>query len=270
MFEVRNDHVTTSLSFTVDPYPSIRYLDDAQPRLVVERGFRHIDLVTFLDGSPIRFHFSDGSLVEGSQLFEAPEEDAIFFDADVSMHVIDWDTAKVEISKEFGPATPPKVSIHHWLESVLLTGQDEIVFYDHRSGECADFLTVRVGDDGTPEVSLYHCKSAGGAPSGGRVADLYEVCGQSIKSAKWRHKRELVRQVEKRLGTGSRFVKGDLAAFMQIVAAHPRHELPLQVYIVQPGVSKADLQPKLAALLATTSRGLVAVGSERVAVMCST
>src|SRR5690606_20202588 len=56
------------------------------------------------------------------------------------------------------------------------------LFYDHRSGEAADYIAVTVAPDGEVDIALYHCKGAGGAPSGGRVGDVYEVAGQLVKS----------------------------------------------------------------------------------------
>ena len=60
-----------------------------------------------------------------------------------------------------------------------------VVFWDHGSGEAADFIVLRPVADGGVSVILYHCKSAGGAEPGNRVGDVYEVCAQAVKSIIW-------------------------------------------------------------------------------------
>ena len=65
----------------------------------------------------------------------------------------------------------------------------QIIFDDDSSGEIADIVAIRVaGGMGSPsgiEVDLYHCKFSGAAAAGGRIGDLYEVCGQAQKSVTW-------------------------------------------------------------------------------------
>lgn len=216
----------------------------------------------------MRFHLADGSLLEGCQLFEASVEDA-FYDTDLLMQAVDWDAAGVDIQREFGACSPPFCSIQDWLRDKLVASEELVVFYDHRSGECADYLTVGVNEDGRPAIRLYHCKGAGGAASGDRVGDLYEVCGQATKSVQWRSKKRLISHVKHRLNTGSLFHKGNLGTFLEVIEPYPRLELSLEIYAVQPGVSKSRLSAKMATLLATTSRGLVSVGCQRLRVICS-
>jgi hypothetical protein len=151
----------------------------------------------------------------------------------------------------------------------LVASDALVVFYDHRSGECADYLTVSVDAEGELLVRLYHGKGAGGPAPGDRVDDLYEVCGQATKCVQWRSKKRLVSHVKTRLRTGSCFQKGDLPSFLTLVEPYIRYQFSLEVYAMQPGVSKSQLSPKMATLLATTNRGLVSVGCQRLRVICS-
>ncbi|MCP5699382.1 hypothetical protein NL355_27320, partial [Klebsiella pneumoniae] len=76
-----------------------------------------------------------------------------------------------------------KRTVQEHLEHYLLGLPNVFVlFYDHRSGEAADYIAVTVGANGVVDITLFHCKGAGGAPSGGRVDDVYEVAGQLVKS----------------------------------------------------------------------------------------
>ena len=61
---------------------------------------------------------------------------------------------------------------------------NQIVFDDDDSGEAADIVEIsEIGDEIV--IGLYHCKFSGGATPAQRVKDLYEVCGQAVRSMKW-------------------------------------------------------------------------------------
>ena len=188
--DVQGEDASTRLEAVLHPYPAARYIDATQPRWFIERGFSKMDLAEYLTHNPLRFYFADGSLLETCQLFEAVAEEEPF-DAKKLIEGMDWDAFGVDIEREYGECNSPKCSIHEWLREHLVSGDAEIVFYDHRSGECADFMTVVRSPEGEPVISLYHCKGSGGSKPGDRVDDLFEVCGQAIKSTKWRNKRRL-------------------------------------------------------------------------------
>jgi len=260
---------STCLAFSISPTPTIQYLDEVQPQWQIVLNHRSIDLADYLNANPLRFHLADGSLLEGGQVFEPPiPEEDIPFDVQSLMQGINWDAANVDIEKEC-VCDPPSRSIHDWLKDELLAGNAQVVFYDHRSGECADYLTVTADGEGVPAIRLYHCKGSGGASSGDRADDLFEVLGQATKSALWCGKKRLIQKVKKRARDGSVFYKGDIDVFLGLVESHVRSELVLEIFIVQPGVSKENLSPKMASLLSTTSKGLVSAGCLRLKVICS-
>lgn len=78
-----------------------------------------------------------------------------------------------------------------------------------------------------------------------------------------------MKQVKSRIKTGSIFYKGDFKKLQDFVESSPRYEFPLQIYIVQPGLSISQLSAKSSTLLATASRGLVANGCKRLQVICA-
>ncbi|MDJ1470263.1 DEAD/DEAH box helicase [Xanthocytophaga flava] len=258
----------TQLRFELTPFPSVNYVDDSQPRWLVEKGGRQYDLIKYLSEYPFRFYLADGSLLEGCQLFKAPEETLSAFDSAELMEAVDWQLSQVDPRKEFGACAPPLRSVHDWLAERLENQNPEIIFYDHRPGECADYLIVELDAQGSILVSLYHCKKAGGDPSGERDEDLFDVCGQVAKSARWRNKKSLLKQVKDRYKTGSIFLKGDTKTFIDLMESVPHYEIPLQIYIVQPGLSISMLSAKSSNLLATTSQGLVANGCRKLKVIC--
>lgn len=259
---------STQLLFQLAPFPILTYRDEHQPRWYVDRRGRSYDLADYLSETPLRFYLEDGSLLEGCQLFQTPVEDAPFEAAEL-MEAVDWTANNVNPYREFGVCEPPLRSVHEWLGERLNNSRAEIVFYDHRPGECADYLTAEIDEEGELQTCLYHCKGAGGAPSGNRDSDLFEVCGQVTKSVRWRNKKALIKQVRSRLRTGSIFIKGDIQTFLNLIETSTHYDLPLKIYIVQPGLSIEQLSAKSSTLLATASRGIVAHGCQRLHIICA-
>lgn len=61
----------------------------------------------------------------------------------------------------------------------------DVLIDDDRSGEAADLVGIRV-DGGDLHVTLVHCKYSSKPDAGSRLKDLYEVCGQAMRGARWR------------------------------------------------------------------------------------
>jgi hypothetical protein len=67
-------------------------------------------------------------------------------------------------------------------------------------------------------LDLYHCKGSGGPRPGDRISDVYEVCGQVVKSFNLiDNEADLIKHVRRRVRSGSRFVKGDLPLFERLL-----------------------------------------------------
>jgi hypothetical protein len=127
------------------------------------------------------------------------------------------------------------------------------LFYDHRSGEAADYIAVTVSPQDEVEIAFYHCKGAGGAPSGGRVGDVYEVAGQLVKSVYYCDVPTLLNHMESRMHgrhtSPSIFVCGDLATLKQLLYSKPATMLSFTVVGVQPGISRRQVDSHLADLM---------------------
>jgi hypothetical protein len=121
-------------------------------------------------------------------------------------------------------------------------------------GEAADIVTIRlVGDTATPsciDVEFYHCKYSQEDTPGQRIKDLYEVCGQAQKSIVWMSSPEkrtdlfthLLRCEARRQEAcaSSRYEIGDGELLQTIREMSRLCPVSLKIYIVQPGVSKAN------------------------------
>ncbi len=269
--------VNTRLVLRLDPVPSLGYESPESPRIVVRKGLQSRDLLEELTEDHIRFHFADGSVLQGVELFRRPDDEAGLFDVAGSSTEFDWEALNVDPCREFEPGDDPsgppagggRVSIHHWLRGRLVESDAEFVVYDHRSGECADFVTLRDRGTGSTAVTLYHCKGAGGPRPGDRESDAVNVCGQSMKSAKFRNRRLLLKHLKRRLRSRSQLLKGDLGELIALLEADPSHEISLSIFVVQPGFPLGTLSDKLGRLLGTTNQGIVAQGCQPLHVYAS-
>lgn len=184
-----------------------------------------------------------------------------------------WEALGIDVANECGSSGPGGLSIHAGLERELLAKSTaEVIYYDHGSGEMADFVEVSSdasGRDGDTVVRLYHCKGTKSARAGGRVADAYEVCGQAAKSMARASRESLLQSMKRRLSRKrpSRFVRGAVSDAERLLGRGRR--VVLEVVVVQPGFSKAKLNGNLGLLLAAADEFLVTGPCRRLSVLGS-
>ena len=212
-----------------------------------------IDLGVWLSLHPPAFFAADKSSFQGINAFPPPAIVAMRL-ADGDAEAIEW--ADCEIGVEFDRADVGRVTVHHHLEG-RLQGQAglEALIYDHRTGEAADFIAITREPEDRFRVSLYHCKGAGGEPSGTRVNDVYEVTCQLLKSVAYCDAEVLATHIEHRINVGrhrrpSRFIVGDMDRVRAILLNHPTDKIEFVIYGVQPGISKGAIDEHLADLMA--------------------
>lgn len=256
-----------------------RFTQAGGPQLDVRRGRTIEPLADFFTEYPPIVWFSDGSSLEGCEYVELPSITFQPFSPD-RLTILDW--AGVEINRESqGESRRAGTVQHRVIELLQADSTYEVIFDDDGAGEAADVVAVRLlenGERSTIEVELYHCKFAGGAP-GGRVDDLYVVCGQAQRSTSWlaNHERrtELFTHLLKRdatrtsSGRSTRFERGDISALMQIRDMSRRCEVRFRVIVVQPGLSAAMATRSQLTLLAVTERYLSDTYEIPLRVMCS-
>jgi len=212
-----------------------------------------VPLAAWLSLHPPVFYGGDKSSFQGVNLMKPPTL-TIAALRDEDTVAIDWSGCAIEVEFE-GNKAAGKLTVHQHLERHLMAVPGlEVLIYDHRSGEAADFIAVIAQDDGRATVSLYHCKGAGGAPSGGRVGDVYEVAGQLLKSIAYCDAAVIVSHVEHRISPDrhknpSRFLVGDFAKLQARLTATPADKLNFEIHGVQPGISKRAVDEHLADLM---------------------
>lgn len=119
----------------------------------------------------------------------------------------------------------------------------ELVIDDDGAGEIADLVLMRREDERLI-ICLAHCKFSSQPQPGARVADLYELCGQAQKSARWRHHnsllfRHLLRRERKRSQKYGRcgLMTGTGETIYRLEEVAPLLRPDLHVVIAKPGLS---------------------------------
>jgi hypothetical protein len=141
-------------------------------------------------------------------------------------------------------------SIHSYLHDELSRQSYDLVFYDDGSGEVADYVTVEETSDEVRFV-FYHAKASHGEKAGERVADVYEVCGQAVKSIRWTlSARTLVQRLLSRSKDreSERMVVGTRNNLKDLLESIARKKIAFEIVIVQPGISKSTMGPDNIAL----------------------
>lgn len=221
-------------------------------------------LADWLSEYPPIFYATDKSSFEGLNKIAAPLLRSLAL-APGDAESIDWTGCAIEV--EFLPNNQEprtlarraelngQATVQEHLEQYLLTLPDlRCLYYDHRSGEAADYICVTVNAAHEVNVTLYHCKGAGGPANGGRVGDVYEVAGQLVKSAYFCNVATLLHHMEDRMHrrhtSPSYFVSGDRDETYELLRSTPATALTFTVVGVQPGIRRTMVDERMSDLMA--------------------
>jgi hypothetical protein len=255
--------------FKADDVPNYRFVvrDSRAVTVRIGGGAGQLGLADFFYDNPPTIWFADGSSLEGNQHVELKRTYPPYAAAKIDA----WDWSGVDIRKESQGEAKEQDSIQAKVIRELLARDFHLIFDDDASGEAADIVSVRlVGDAAVPtriDVEFYHCKYSRGATAGRRIEDLYEVCGQAQKSIAWRYSPEkqadlfthLLRREARRVEVSapSRFEKGDWELLETIREMSRLCPVSLQIFVVQPGLSKANATRDQLELLSVTENYLM-------------
>ncbi len=263
------EQVTLELEyFTVGAASDYRFVVLGDAGAQIKRGTRGEErsLADFFYYNPPKIWFADGSSLEGNQYIELKNIPAPY-----DVRLIDvWNWEGVDITKESQGLHRRPDSIQARVIRELMFLDFNIVFDDDNSGEIADIVAIRVvGGMASPssiEVALYHCKFSVAAVPGGRIGDLYEVCGQAQKSIAWLFSEgkkydlftHLMRREKARTHADlpTRFERGNMEILQAIREISQMFPILMKISIVQPGVSVANISLDQLRLLGVTENYL--------------
>lgn len=142
-------------------------------------------LSTWLNNHKPTLLLSGDRLITGDDRLLAPRTELPPYPRD-NLRSLDWAAGGVNIAVESqGPARRAD-SIQAFMARYLGENQTfDVLIDDDRSGEAADLVGIRV-DGGDLHVTLVHCKYSSKPDAGSRLKDLYDVCGQAMRGARWR------------------------------------------------------------------------------------
>ncbi|GJE41131.1 DEAD/DEAH box helicase [Methylobacterium soli] len=255
----------TKIVFSLDQDAHFSYASGDDPTVELSWGRNSEDLTDYLNDNPLHLMLDDWSRLCGEEHFASPRGDVIPFDAS-RIKAIDWIAEGIDINLEFAKDAAQPTSIQGYLTRALNVAEHDVVYWDHGSGETADFVTIARTTDGGVGVTFYHCKGSSGSAAGNRVDDVYEVCGQAVKGIIWCDLERLIERLSARFarGTGmAQFIRGDEAAMRALSSARP---VRFEMVIVQPGISQKDLEQKLGEVLAAADAHLVRAGHSELGV----
>ena len=269
-FAVANDRARAELEleiYPVDETSDFRFklLGDTPAHIV--RGDTAIPAAEFFTENPPRVWLADGASLDGNE--HTPLK-TVLPPYSKEKLVDDWDWTGINIRKESQGEAKEEDSVQAAVIARLKTGAYHLIFDDDGSGEAADVVAVTVvGPFDAPEridVELYHCKYSKKAKAGGRIDDLYVVCGQAQTSIRWMSSAEkrsdlftrLLRRESQRQdrGASTRIERGDRALLETLREMSHTTRVTMKIVVVQPGVSKAAVSEPQLRLLSVTENYL--------------
>lgn len=234
------------------------------------RGRQRTLSTYFHESEPLLLMESD-TVLQSNGLLLRPQRDIPPFSRD---RLDAWDWTPVDTSRESQGADRDVTTVQGHVAVRLLAEDWNLVVDDDGAGEIADLVACRQVE-GRLQIALVHCKYASGKP-GSRVADLYELCGQAQKSARWRGRstmlfRQLIRRERNRVNKHGRsgLMRGTIEDLYRLNDEVPLLRPELEVWIVQPGLSAQRMSDAAAQLLASTELYVRETAAAPLLVVCS-
>jgi superfamily II DNA or RNA helicase len=266
-FEICSDHTSAEFVLTLferDGVKDYSFLPLGNRDVIIKQGDKEWAIEDFFYENPPVIWFSDGSSLEGNTFIELKEVPEPYPKAQIQ----EWVWNGIDITKESQGTAKRRDSIQYRVIENLKDGDYEIIYDDDDTGEAADVIAIRL-EEKQIVIEFYHCKFAHRSKkdkkaASARIEDLYAVCGQAQKSIHWKRKptelfKHLLRREPRRRDGQevSRFERGgrnDVKKAMEMSTIYPTN---LKIFIVQPGLSKAQVSIDQLQLLGVTQNYLM-------------
>ena len=200
VFEVHKHSLSAKLHYRITPQLEYTYADDTLHTIAFLTGNnvnRKRDFLLNLRSHPVTFYFENLSKLVGRTLMSFNPSSISTFDV-ANLRQVNWLGVEVNVHREFYSeddlllnqgTSDTRLSIHEYIIKIAKASHD-VVYYDHDSLEIADVIAIK------PEgIKFYHCKKQSGTEPQCSIEDIYEVCGQAVKSTIWTNKKLLFKQL---------------------------------------------------------------------------
>ncbi len=231
-------------------------------------------LSDFFNDYPPLIRFMDLSELDGNVILRAENPTKLTFSPDL---LEPWDWSKTDITKEsIWKGDVERQNSIQWLTAQHYIQRDfDVVFDDDGAGEAADLVCIKLEKDHI-RLCLVHCKFSGGDKAGARVKDVVEVASQAVRSARWPGRfSHLLRHLKNRKSrykqkwTREHFLKGNLSDLAKFQKAEKFMEVRTSIFVVQPGISKANISDSQTTVLASAAAYLKQTLNIDLGVICS-
>ncbi len=199
-----------------------------------------VDLEDFLNESPPAIVMTEGGAVRGDYgwSISTNEED---LSKDI-FETYDWEDA--DIRKE---VADPEFGYQNVLEKTKDLIKEErhsncLSVQDDGAYEISDIIVI---DESNERIEFIHCKSSKFKDAGNRIADWYELFGQSCRSHSWVRSNQLIQKIYKKLDgedsgesrDSTRMVEemGEVSDVRRLSGRYRPNEWSFRVIAVQPG-----------------------------------
>lgn len=244
----------------------------------LRRGRREDPLSEVLTEKGLVVYYSDEGILLPPNLYAKPASTHPVLSME-RLVALDWTGTDLRVESR---GIPPRAdSIQERMARVLLEDDSwQVIFDDDRTGEAADLVAIKVENEELV-VGLVHCKYSSEDRPGARAGDLYEVCGQALRSGTWSERSSrLYDHLRSRMSnnfakTGQYgLIKGTEKDFLDLCDQSRRTRTHIRVAIAQPGLSKGKLDTseariKLIELLAGTEHYVRSKTGSSLTVYCS-
>lgn len=260
---VRASYAITLFERNGDPDFKIQIVNNSIGSIKI--GGKTKNLSEFFLEEPPTLWFADGSTLTGNEYIELRRKPIPFPLERIT--TLDWAGTVSGIytnirAESQGPQCEP-TSIQYRVIQELKLQPFTVIYDDDDHGESADVVGISEHTDRI-EVEFWHCKYSTADKPGHRIKELYEVCGQAQKSIRWLDKpRDLFTHLLRRDPRNSggaqytRYQRGTKDDLLRIREKSDSQRVHLKVFIVQPGVSKAQITNEQLELLAVTENYLM-------------
>ena len=229
---------------------SVEGLEDSDLFIEGLKGSR-ISMKQFFQENPPTMFLLNGCTISGcihtdygeSLLQSIPKEQVIN---------LGWDGVDYTKESLYKSSSRRDNSIQEYMMKRLVDEGAKVVFNDDNSGESADIVAIFFEAD-LIRFEMVHCKYSK-SEAGGRLSDLYEVCGQAIVSLRYKWKpEELLKHMTRRNKMGvlkdKRFYFGTEADLEVIKQALKYTDVKFEFAIAQPGVSASSVSQEMSNFL---------------------
>lgn len=264
--------VIAKINDTGVSYDIIAPLDKA---VILARGRSEYTVDDFFNRFTPKVFYSDGSVLYGNHMVDHPLHTPQF---DTSKLIdIDWGNTKLEQESQYSKQGDFRPESIQAVYAQKIKDDYQILIDDDGSGEVADLIGINIIDNAI-DITLHHLKFAIGGKVSENINNLYQVCGQAIKSIRWKYSQchsifdSILRRNERKLSTRkpSSIIKGTQRDVEKMKEqALNKRELRFHVVIVQPGMSKSKCSEEMLILIGNVQQYLMEVSSIDLKIVCS-